>query len=265
MIIPLILIAVLLMNSHISFASEISTTEVAAENAIKLYIKDLTTGEDDIIEIEERLDAEVMQGSAFSPTISENSIEPYTIIGSDDRMRIPPKLMDRYPYCCIGVVIATLFDGTEVQGTGFLVGPDDVITAAHVLYDLVHGPVTEAVFYPAVNGPLVGTTIGNTYGYLGWTTDSQLNDYVNIPGYPSDKPAYEMWAATGQISYIKEKTMTYTIDTAPGNSGGPVLYLYGKYQNCVAAIHCAGGQSAINHGKKVDATLANVFYNLRFD
>ena len=41
------------MNSHISFASEISTTEVAAENAIKLYIKDLTTGEDDIIEIEE--------------------------------------------------------------------------------------------------------------------------------------------------------------------------------------------------------------------
>ena len=211
-------------------------------------------------------------------------------------MRIPPKLMDRYPYCCIGVVIATLFDGTEVQGTGFLVGPDDVITAAHVLYDPVHGPVTEAVFYPAVNGPLsstgykgirigvpgeyidggckteddwgffeVGTTIGNTYGYLGWTTDSQLNDYVNIPGYPSDKPAYEMWAATGQISYIKEKTMTYTIDTAPGNSGGPVLYLYGKYQNCVAAIHCAGGQSAINHGKKVDATLANVFYNLRFD
>lgn len=52
-IIPLILIAVLLMNSHISFASEISTTEVAAENAIKLYIKDLTTEEDDIIEIEE--------------------------------------------------------------------------------------------------------------------------------------------------------------------------------------------------------------------
>lgn len=41
--------------------------------------------------------------------------------------------MSYVPYSTIGVITAYHEDGTISQGTGFLIGPNDVATAAHVI------------------------------------------------------------------------------------------------------------------------------------
>lgn len=47
-----------------------------------------------------------------------------------------------FPYSALAYIEATFIDGTRVSGSGALVGRNDVLTAAHVLYDPVLGAAT---------------------------------------------------------------------------------------------------------------------------
>ncbi|MBT2801011.1 DUF4214 domain-containing protein [Halomonas sp. ISL-56] len=47
-----------------------------------------------------------------------------------------------FPYSSLAYIEATFVDGTRVSGSGTLVGRNDVLTAAHVLYDPVLGAAT---------------------------------------------------------------------------------------------------------------------------
>jgi V8-like Glu-specific endopeptidase len=44
-----------------------------------------------------------------------------------------------YPYTAIVSISVTFPDGTATNGSGVMVGPNDVLTAAHVVYSAVHG------------------------------------------------------------------------------------------------------------------------------
>ena len=61
----------------------------------------------------------------------------------------------QYPYSAIGMLAMRFKDQNKNQdyfGTGFLVGPNIVLTCAHNCYSVFHGKAREITFYPALNG-----------------------------------------------------------------------------------------------------------------
>lgn len=90
----------------------------------------------------------------------DDETSPYVIIGNDNRTIVSDTTVAPYRY--IGrLVIYASFSKTgkaaKFSGTGFLVGPKLVMTAAHCLYPtdddgVIYDKVTEAIFYPGRNG-----------------------------------------------------------------------------------------------------------------
>jgi glutamyl endopeptidase len=85
-------------------------------------------------------------------------VAPESIIGADGRTQVVSPAIDRYPSRAIGRVVAT-FDGQTVGCTGFLIGSDFVLTAAHcAFWDPPGGPnatwsyPTTFTFTPGQNG-----------------------------------------------------------------------------------------------------------------
>ncbi len=72
---------------------------------------------------------------------------------------------DDSPYCCIGLIQVTFPDGTQVQGTCSLVGPNDILTATHVIYSPDHGGWADSitVYFGADFNNI--TTTFEDYGY----------------------------------------------------------------------------------------------------
>lgn len=58
-----------------------------------------------------------------------------------------------FPYSAVTYVEATFPDGTRVSGSGAVVGINDVLTAAHVVYSPENGGMAEQVtVYPGHDG-----------------------------------------------------------------------------------------------------------------
>lgn len=75
-----------------------------------------------------------------------------------------------------GVVSCTRPDGTSSFGTGGLFGPNDVATAAHVVYSQENGGYPSSIiFYPGVNnsGSIVGASYKATIAVLPATYQSE--------------------------------------------------------------------------------------------
>lgn len=85
--------------------------------------------------------------------LTKNNVS--TVIGPDTRTRVncPQNSPNTSP---IGRVISEFRDGAIGEGTGFLIGNDIVVTAAHNLYNPEHGGYAlsnSSVFDPAAGGP----------------------------------------------------------------------------------------------------------------
>jgi glutamyl endopeptidase len=61
-----------------------------------------------------------------------------TIYGSDDRLAITTNASTT-PYSAFLQVAAQFSDGTVLQSSGVMVGPNDVLTAANAIYSQAHG------------------------------------------------------------------------------------------------------------------------------
>lgn len=273
-----VLMTVLLFNNMSVLATDVSETN---QEVLTLVKTNLITGDVENIELDVPSSEIKLEADAY--TGNSRKIMPYSIIGEDERTRVPDILMSMHPYSSIGVVRAFFSDGSIKRGTGFLYGPNDVATAAHVIYDADLGPAKTIRFYPGTNGSLtsaylatvvaipgefmdtgalaydygvfdLSSNIGNSLGYFGWTQDVTVGNAVQITGYPGDKVAYQMWMAGKGISLVTEKTIGYYVDTESGQSGAPVYY----GTTCeIVGIHCQGG-SFNNSGKRVDNRLAAV-------
>jgi len=55
---------------------------------------------------------------------------------------------DSYPHSAVVFVVSTYSDGSKGTGTGVVVGDNDVLTAAHVVYDSTKGAATSVTVYP---------------------------------------------------------------------------------------------------------------------
>jgi Ca2+-binding RTX toxin-like protein len=79
-----------------------------------------------------------------------------------------------YPYSAIVSITVTWPDGSASSGSGVMVGPNDVLTAAHIVYSAVHGGaatnVTVSAGYNGGNAPF-GTYVAAQWNYYEWDTN----------------------------------------------------------------------------------------------
>lgn len=192
-----------------------------------------------------------------------DSVLPYAVIGNDSRVKITDSRL--YPYSAIAKLKIAWPDGTKTVGTAFRVNENQFLTAGHCVMNnnrggyannititpgqygskAPYGTTYASYMYAAGTsgaadwGVLtIGGKIGVT-GYFGvtYTTDSILNKYVYITGYPGDLASglYQYYHS-GKIKKDSKGLLEYTIDTAGGQSGAPVY----DYNNQVWGIHRSG-------------------------
>lgn len=91
-------------------------------------------------------------------------IESYALVGSDDRLRVTNTTIA--PYRSTVLVRSTYPDGRFSVGSGFMIGPSAVVTAAHCIYkEDCGGLATSVTVVPAQNGttqPYGSNTITST-------------------------------------------------------------------------------------------------------
>ncbi|MBQ6714712.1 MAG: trypsin-like serine protease [Clostridia bacterium] len=161
------------------------------------------------------------------------------------------------------VYIQCELNGTLLRGTGFMIGPCAVATAAHVIFDIDTDEFVEnAVVFPArtnnstpygsanASAYMIPTgysdsgnsnnydwgiielesNIGDTVGYMGIATktSSYNGTSISLTGYPatvSGNTTRVMYRSDGTISNSATYTLSSTnTNTSGGMSGGPVYY-----------------------------------------
>lgn len=182
------------------------------------------------------------------------------VISSDDRILAhgnPREL----PFSAVSQVIAFYDDGSIRQGSGVVVGPDDVLTGGHVIYQPDIGQwATEVIVTPALDGMVkpygvtaadfltVSTEWGvrglyaGDYGlihlsmpigfYTGWleviptaNPSEWLGHYLTSFGYPGDFGSNVMVRTDGTADWVECPILYFAddMDALPGQSGSPVL------------------------------------------
>jgi glutamyl endopeptidase len=212
-----------------------------------------------------------------------------TIFGHDDRSKIANTTS--FPYRTIALVT---FDGGFC--TGWLFGPDVVATMGQCVHTGGTGGhwQTNVRVYPGRNGSSapfgscgasrlysvlgwttnqdeaydygaikLDCTVGNTTGYLGffWQTATLTNQTVSLPGYPSDK-GLTLWKSSGKIALTQSQQLFYKLDTAPGESGAPLLQNRTGCGQCVMGthgyhVHGSPPHNQYNHGTRITQPVFN--------
>ena len=177
------------------------------------------------------------------------------IFGNDGRVTVTwPSV---YPYSTIAYMRVIGRCGDSWSGTGFMVGRDRLLTAAHVLVCPEHnawaknidfyfgyksdndcryhyrgkwtawaGNVFKDHRYSIINDfgcvklyQNVGDMVGWLGSYWGQTSSFLESNYMQVAGYRSGILRYD----TGWVTAYDSSHLTYTIDTVCGNSGGPIF------------------------------------------
>lgn len=192
------------------------------------------------------------------------------IIQSDDQVLIRNTTVD--PYRKI-VSLESYFPIGSGFGTGVMIGPDLVLTAAHNVYDVQRGQWVQGVqVVPARDGQnypygsyqasqvfilkgykdeVTGNSasfdmaliklsqkVDSRVGYLEVSAQQDPGQRIQIAGYPAttfEKIGF-MYGMFGEISGIDGDLINYQIDTESGQSGSPVL----NETNQIIAIHILG-------------------------
>ena len=145
------------------------------------------------------------------------------IIGTDDRMLVAD--LSITPYSAIVQIMTTFSDGSVAQGSGVLIDENDVLTAAHVIYnaDLGGSPVSIQVA-PARDGnvlPFGVAEANRIWVSQGWIQTENLDDDLGLISLSHDIGTF---AGTVPVAFVEDKTSLIggNLMTAgyPGDIGG---------------------------------------------
>jgi V8-like Glu-specific endopeptidase len=183
------------------------------------------------------------------------------IQGSDDRLAISTTAAST-PFSAYLQVAAQFSDGSVLQSSGVMVGPNDVLTAANAIYSLEHGGWASTIQVTPgrygdlkpfgvhsasqVSTPLAwqnSSDLNSDYGLLslasdigyvtGWVELSYagklagLNNYsLSTLGYPTDLGGNIMYYSSGSIDQVVANELYFTddLDMMAGQNGSPVVF-----------------------------------------
>jgi V8-like Glu-specific endopeptidase len=183
------------------------------------------------------------------------------IQGSDDRLAITTNASTT-PYSAYLQVAAQFSDGTILQSSGVMVGPNDVLTAANAIYSQVHGGwATNIQVTPGrygdlkpfgvhsasqISAPLAwqnSSDLSSDYGLLSLATDigyvtgwvetgyagtlSGLSKYtLSTLGYPTEQGGNTLYYSKGSVDQVVDNELYFTddLDMMAGQNGSPVVF-----------------------------------------
>lgn len=248
-----------------SLVTTTEETEVSAEETV-----DSPRSE---VEIEEVIVPPTDEAPLVDGDSSGGVGDPTMIFGPDDRKLILDTRATPYRQVVAVYVYKKHLGRLEWNGSGVLIAPNKVLTAAHVIrniktnetYDYVavapgqvgksqpYGQITGSTYHfftsflsetrPGYSGAkyyddlaviTLDSSFGSEVGYLTYVDSLTVGQPLSVVGYPQDKLGY-MTSAPGNSMKLEEKIVFYRNDMLPGNSGGPVL----DNQNRIVAINIA--------------------------
>jgi glutamyl endopeptidase len=261
--------------------------DVATRNE---YISVSNTGEEiDLRSAEATARTSGVDDNSFVPLNSE-VMDANKIIGSDQRTQI--NNTNIFPYQAIVLIVTN-----EGNCSGYLIGPHTVITAGHCVYDPATGGwATNVKVYAGANGNtihapmayasqlrsvkawtedqkdrsdygavILGSNLGDTVGWFGWRstplgpTDALNETFLNLTGYPGDKPFATMWTH-GKTYYnfgAADRLLYHTMDAYHGQSGAPIYKMSHPVCGvCAFAIH-TGSTGNMNRAIRIDSTVSS--------
>lgn len=220
------------------------------------------------------------------------------IIGTDDRIMI--QNTRRFPFQAICQLVITAKDGSRYLGTGWLVSPRTVITAAHNVYlhkkngwarsvevnpgrhnnSKPFGSVRANSFrtvrgwvqrpdpnfdYAAIILPRNSRiNIGNQYFRPVQATPQQIRGkLLNLSGYPGDKGGKTQWFHARPAIRMTDRRIFYKIDTYGGHSGSPVWISARDGNRYAVGIHAYGNKSGNSATRFIKPIYDNVMQWLR--
>jgi V8-like Glu-specific endopeptidase len=183
------------------------------------------------------------------------------IQGSDDRLAITTNASTT-PYSAYLQVAAQFSDGTVLQSSGVMVGPNDVLTAANAIYSQAHGGWASTIQVTPgrygdlkpfgvhsasqISAPLAwqnSSDLSSDYGLLslasdigyvtGWVetgyigTLSGLSNYtLSTLGYPTDHGGNTLYYSSGSVDQVVDSELYFTddLDMMAGQNGSPVVF-----------------------------------------
>ncbi len=218
---------------------------------------------------------------------------PEVVVGRDDRVRIHDT--SRFPWRAVCALRIHARSGEQYVGTGWLAGPRTVITAGHCLYlDAIGGWAERVDVSPARNAndrPFSSVVATQFQSVRGWTVEAKPDHdygaiilppeqavaeagsfgyavyepaslrgaYLNVSGYPADKPDGTQWWSARTTRKVDETTIWYDVDTAAGQSGAPVWRLDPEtHRRLVVGIHVNGAATGNSATRISEAVFANI-------
>lgn len=205
------------------------------------------------------------------------------IQGSDDRLAITTNAATA-PYSAYLQVAAQFSDGTVLQSSGVMVGPNDVLTAANAIYSTAHGGwATNIQVTPGrygnskpfgvhnasqISAPLAWqntSDLSSDYGLLSLATDigyvtgwvemgyagtvSGLNNYTfSTLGYPTDLGGNTLYYSNGSVDEVAANELVFTddLDMMAGQNGSPVVFNSGGVDIVLGLAGQVSGNSEDN-------------------
>jgi V8-like Glu-specific endopeptidase len=187
------------------------------------------------------------------------------IIGADERVKQNSTLA--WPNIYIAQIVSYFPDGTALQSSGVLVGPNDVLASGHALYRIeLGGYVTDVEVVLGRNGdhkPLgiidavaidvasgwvqeqqysadyglvtLPQPVGNTTGWMSTASISQPEDYLQADvyslGYPGDKGGAMQFQTSGAPTSYTNGIYYFNegLDAVGGQSGSPLILSHSDY------------------------------------
>lgn len=181
------------------------------------------------------------------------------IFGKDNRIGINDKIPELYVYSPAVQIISFFPDGTAAQGSGTMIGNNDVLTAAHVIYSAENGgyatyfevtPVRIDTLKPfgmiyaseaiAATGWIYGENFTSDYGLITlespvgyqtfWIEPSIASVSIGTPlssfGYPGDlNDGNSLYRSDGTVDKIAFRSLQFSddMDIMGGQSGSGVF------------------------------------------
>ncbi|KAL4509963.1 hypothetical protein ABPG72_010156 [Tetrahymena utriculariae] len=207
-----------------------------------------------------RNDAAIKVQSDLQAKIPDEGKSTLKVKDQDERKRVGDQILE-FPQTAIGYILAEFNDNTVQRGTGSMIGPNHVITAAHIIYDRTKPArkVQRIRFWPGLKGIeaifkevevaralvlekykntafkqteendvailILQQAVGLSTGWFGLYNPEKPEAIIKnyeIHGYPEDCQELVQHCVKSKAIKLGKEVYEYENDATSGMNGGPI-------------------------------------------